>query len=134
MRLDTDSNAAVSGERSGDVVRCHEMTGASSAEELERATGPIKGLEYGRCRVGDAHLLVATAGAGSPLLLLHGFPQTHYCWRTTIPALAETHTVIAPDLRGYGGSSAPAGGPPHGMPPGMMPQGMPGGMPPGMMN
>lgn len=90
-----------------------EMPGASSAEELERATGPIKGLEYGRCRVGDAHLLVAMAGAGSPLLLLHGFPQTHYCWRTTIPALAETHTVIAPDLRGYGGSSAPAGGP-HG--------------------
>ena len=91
----------------------HEIRGASSAEELEAATGRIEGLEYRRCRVRDADLLVAMAGAGSPLLLLHGFPQTHYCWGRTIPALAETHTVVAPDLPGYGGSRAPAGGP-HG--------------------
>ena len=89
----------------------HEIRGASSAEELEAAAGRIKGLEYRRCRVREADLLVAMAGAGSPLLLLHGFPQTHYCWGRTIPALAETHTVVAPDLPGYGGSRAPAGGP-----------------------
>ena len=90
-----------------------EITGATSARALETATGPIQGLAYGRCLVGNADLLFATAGAGSPLLLLHGFPQTHYCWRKTVPALAETHTVVAPDLCGYGGSRAPAGGP-HG--------------------
>jgi haloacetate dehalogenase len=44
-------------------------------------------------------------------LLLHGFPQTHLCWDLVAPALAENHTVIAPDLRGYGGSTAPMGGP-----------------------
>jgi haloacetate dehalogenase len=45
------------------------------------------------------------------VLLLHGFPQTHYCWRRIIPALTSEHRVVAPDLRGYGGSAAPAGGP-----------------------
>jgi len=45
------------------------------------------------------------------VLLLHGFPETHYCWRSLIPTLAQSHTVIAPDLRGYGESHAPPGGP-----------------------
>ena len=54
---------------------------------------------------------VMIGGAGPPLLLLHGFPQTHLCWDLVASALAENHTVIAPDLRGYGGSTAPAGGP-----------------------
>jgi haloacetate dehalogenase len=78
--------------------------------EFERASGPIQGLEYRRRRVGDADYLFALAGHGEPALLLHGFPQTHYCWRAVIPALTETHTVVAPDLRGYGGSHAPVGG------------------------
>jgi haloacetate dehalogenase len=56
---------------------------------------------------------VATAGAGPPLLLLHGFPETSYCWRRVAPRLAERYTVVAPDLPGYGASAAPAGGP-HG--------------------
>jgi len=55
--------------------------------------------------------LVMIGGAGPPLLLLHGFPQTHLCWDLVAAALSENHTVIAPDLRGYGGSTAPAGGP-----------------------
>ncbi|MBO9196061.1 alpha/beta hydrolase [Rhizobium sp. 16-449-1b] len=55
----------------------------------------------------------ACAGNGPPLLLLHGHPQTHVTWRKIAPALAETFTVIAPDLRGYGDSSKPAGGPDH---------------------
>jgi haloacetate dehalogenase len=49
-------------------------------------------------------------GDGPPLVLLHGWPQTSYMWRLVIPALAEQHTVLAPDLRGYGQSEAPAGG------------------------
>ena len=82
-----------------------------AAPELTTSTGPIEGLEYRRGRVGEADYLFALAGDDEPVLLLHGFPQTHYCWRTIIPALAKSHTIIAPDLRGYGGSHAPAGGP-----------------------
>jgi haloacetate dehalogenase len=70
------------------------------------ATGPIAGAEYDRCRVGDVDYLFARAGSGDPVLLLHGFPETHYCWRALLPTLAESHTVVAPDLRGYGGTRA----------------------------
>jgi haloacetate dehalogenase len=68
-------------------------------------------MEYRRLEIRGADYLVATTGSGSPVLLLHGFPQTHFCWRGVVPKLAQRHTVVAPDLRGYGASSAPAGGP-----------------------
>ena len=48
-----------------------------------------------------------TAGEGEPLLLVHGFPETHYAWRKIIPALSERYFVIAPDLRGCGDSERP---------------------------
>ena len=48
-----------------------------------------------------------TAGSGEPLLLVHGFPQTHYAWRKIIAALSERYFVIAPDLRGCGDSERP---------------------------
>jgi haloacetate dehalogenase len=70
-------------------------------------------MQYDRVAVGEAEYLVAVAGGGPPVLLLHGFPQTHYCWRGVVPALAERHTVVAADIRGYGETSAPPGGP-HG--------------------
>jgi haloacetate dehalogenase len=63
------------------------------------------------CLVEKTDYLVMIGGAGPPLLLLHGFPQTHLCWDLVAAALAENHTVLAPDLRGYGGSTAPIGGP-----------------------
>ena len=44
------------------------------------------------------------------MVLLHGWPQTSYAWRKLIPLLAERHTVIAPDLRGFGDSSKPISG------------------------
>lgn len=74
------------------------------------AGGPLNGVDYRRRRVGDANYLFALAGRGDAVLLLHGFPQTHFCWRELIPVLAQSHRVVAPDLRGYGGSRAPAGG------------------------
>lgn len=86
------------------------MNEPARAPELEAAGGPINAVDYYRCRVGDADYLFAVAGRGDPVLLLHGFPQTHYCWRAIIAALAHSHAVVAPDLRGYGGSRAPAGG------------------------
>jgi len=45
------------------------------------------------------------------VVLLHGFPETHLCWQRVSPRLAETHTVVLADLKGYGASEAPAGGP-----------------------
>jgi pimeloyl-ACP methyl ester carboxylesterase len=52
----------------------------------------------------------AIGGSGPALVLLHGYPQTWYMWRKVMPALAEQYTVIVPDLRGSGGSDAPATG------------------------
>ena len=52
-------------------------------------------------------------GAGPPVLLLHGYPQTHVMWHRVAPGLAERHTVVLADLRGYGDSSRPASTPDH---------------------
>ncbi|MBI2684151.1 MAG: alpha/beta fold hydrolase, partial [Actinobacteria bacterium] len=49
-------------------------------------------------------------GSGPPLLLLHGYPQTHAMWHAVAPALAARFTVVASDLRGYGASGKPPGG------------------------
>lgn len=50
------------------------------------------------------------AGEGPPVLLLHGWPQDAWCWRYVMPLLADRHRLIAPDLRGFGQTDAPAGG------------------------
>src|SRR5215470_1041803 len=50
------------------------------------------------------------AGKGDPVLLLHGYAQNSHMWRPLIAELAKSRTVIAPDLRGFGGSSKPPGG------------------------
>ncbi len=60
------------------------------------------------CRRGRI-LNVAVGGSGSPIVLLHGFPQTHLMWRHVAEDLAADHTVICPDLRGYGASDKPDG-------------------------
>lgn len=52
-------------------------------------------------------------GNGKPLLLLHGYPQTHVMWHTTAPDLAERFHVVCMDLRGYGDSSKPQSAPDH---------------------
>ncbi|WP_250474173.1 alpha/beta hydrolase [Caballeronia sp. GAFFF1] len=53
---------------------------------------------------GDVSFRGRIGGTGSPVLLLHGYPQTHVAWRLIAPALARSHTVIVPDLPGYGDS------------------------------
>lgn len=68
----------------------------------------ITGFTYQRIAVADQiELNVAVGGSGSPVVLLHGFPQTHLMWRHVAADLAADHTVICPDLRGYGDSDKP---------------------------
>jgi haloacetate dehalogenase len=70
----------------------------------------IAGFDYRRVTVAeDVTLNVAVGGSGRPIVLLHGFPQTHLMWRHVAADLAADHTVICPDLRGYGASSKPTG-------------------------
>ncbi|MEU0782790.1 alpha/beta hydrolase [Streptomyces sp. NPDC006173] len=69
----------------------------------------IPGFAQHRVRVDDGVCLhAAVGGSGSPVVLLHGFPQTHLMWRHVAADLAADHTVICPDLRGYGASDKPA--------------------------
>jgi haloacetate dehalogenase len=56
---------------------------------------------------GETTIFVRRSGSGSPLLLLHGFPQTHLMWRNVAPLLTDNFTVICADLRGYGRSGCP---------------------------
>lgn len=69
----------------------------------------IPGFEHHRVPVADGvSLHTAVGGSGPPVVLLHGFPQTHLMWRHVAADLAVDHTVICPDLRGYGASDKPA--------------------------
>jgi haloacetate dehalogenase len=69
----------------------------------------IPDFEYQRVPVADGvSLRVAVGGSGPAVVLLHGFPQTHLMWRHVAADLAADHTVICPDLRGYGASDKPA--------------------------
>ncbi|MFI0412194.1 alpha/beta fold hydrolase [Actinomadura sp. 3N508] len=78
---------------------------------MHENTPTIPGFDYHRVPVADGVALnTAVAGSGPPIVLLHGFPQTHLMWRHVAADLASDHTVIAPDLRGYGASDKPATG------------------------
>ncbi|HEX6298068.1 MAG TPA: alpha/beta fold hydrolase, partial [Burkholderiales bacterium] len=60
-------------------------------------------------RTSGATINFRIGGEGPPLLLLHGYPQTHVMWHKVAPQLAREYTVVCPDLRGYGDSSKPKG-------------------------
>lgn len=67
----------------------------------------FEGFESKRIQTSGTEIFLKQGGSGPPLLLLHGYPQTHVIWHRIAPALAERFTVIAPDLRGYGDSGKP---------------------------
>lgn len=71
---------------------------------------PVPGVEHEFVEVGDLRFHCAVAGAGEPLVLLHGYPQHWYLWHRQIPVLAQRYRVICPDLRGFGWSDAPPTG------------------------
>jgi haloacetate dehalogenase len=73
----------------------------------------FEGFREERIETGGATIQLKIGGEGPPLLLLHGFPQTHLMWHRIAPELARRYTVVCPDLRGYGASSKPPEGADH---------------------
>lgn len=78
----------------------------SLAESLQNKSAPQS--KFAEANGVKLHYLVA--GKGDPVVLLHGFAETSHMWRPLIAKLSDKHTVIAPDLRGFGRSAAPEGG------------------------
>jgi haloacetate dehalogenase len=75
------------------------------SDEFKRVT-----LAPGGVRI---NTVVGGSDQGTPVLLLHGYPQTHVMWHHVAPVLAQDHPVVLTDLRGYGDSGKPSGGPTH---------------------
>ena len=73
----------------------------------------LPGFAHTEVRTSGATIPVFHKGDGPPLLLLHGYPETHVTWHKVAPRLAERFSVYLPDLRGYGDSSRPTDGDRH---------------------
>lgn len=73
----------------------------------------FSGFQQQRIQGAGAELHVVTGGSGPPLLLLHGYPQSHVMWHKVAPILAQRFRLVIPDLRGYGDSDKPPGGNDH---------------------
>jgi haloacetate dehalogenase len=71
------------------------------------------GFDKRRIRTSGATINLVHGGKGPPVLLLHGYPETHAMWHRVAPDLARAHSVVCADLRGYGASSKPPGLPDH---------------------
>ncbi len=70
-------------------------------------------FESAEIDTGETSIFARWSGTGPPILLLHGFPETHLMWRRVAPLLTPNYTVICPDLRGYGQSGCPVSAPDH---------------------
>ena len=85
-------------------------------DELGRggmSDGMIEGFARRRLPGHGIEIDALVGGSGSPLLLLHGYPQTRMIWKQVAPSLAQRFTLVIPDLRGYGRSDKPEGDPEH---------------------
>jgi len=73
----------------------------------------LDGFESTYVQTQETNIFVRWSGSGAPILLLHGFPQTHLMWHGVAPRLAQHYTVVCADLRGYGRSGCPDSAPDH---------------------
>jgi haloacetate dehalogenase len=73
----------------------------------------FEGFAEQRVALAEAEIFCRTGGAGPPLLLLHGYPQTHVAWHRVAPRLMRQFSLVMPDLRGYGESRGPRPDPEH---------------------
>lgn len=73
----------------------------------------FEGFEHMTVETTSATINLVRGGKGSPVLLLHGYPQTHVMWHKIAPRLAEDFSLVIPDLRGYGDSGKPPDGENH---------------------
>ena len=73
----------------------------------------FEGFESATVETEDTAIFIRRGGSGAPLLLLHGFPETHVMWHRVALELAENFTVVCADLRGYGASGKPKSQPDH---------------------
>ena len=74
----------------------------------------LENFKHERLDVNGVTINLHQGGNGPPLLLMHGYPQTHVIWHQIADRLAQHYTLVMPDLRGYGDSSRPEGAPDHG--------------------
>ena len=88
-----------------------ELAQSPPAPDRQVSERLFPGFKYEYIKTSGATILVLTKGKGPPLLLLHGHPETHVTWHKIATTLAEEYTVVLSDLRGYGDSSKPEGGP-----------------------
>ena len=87
---------------------CHMDGIIGRIDPFERFVAQAPQSKFAEVNGVKLHYLVA--GKGDPVVLLHGYAQTSHMWRPLIAELADKHTVIAPDLRGFGQSAKPEGG------------------------
>jgi len=78
--------------------------------DTESTPSGLAGFSSASIDIGDLRIHAVTGGEGPAVVLLHGFTQTWRAWRAVMPLLAEHYRVIAPDLRGVGGSTVTFGG------------------------
>jgi haloacetate dehalogenase len=86
---------------------------AMRAEPQSAGSDFFPGFKRQQIKTSGATINVRYGGTGSPVLLLHGIPETHVLWRKVAPVLAQNYTLVIADLRGYGDSGKPPGGADH---------------------
>src|SRR3712207_9383422 len=97
------------GSYDGDARKRERQGSAMPPQNTDGSTGiGMDGFTTSEIQSGETSIFVRSCGSGPPILLLHGFPQTHLMWRGVAPLLASNFTVVCADLRGYGRSGCPA--------------------------
>jgi hypothetical protein len=89
------------------VNNCHETVDSLGPRKVQ-LMNLFPGFRHDRREVNSVTINYVLGGSGTPIVLLHGYPQSLTIWHKIAPELAKKHAVLAPDLRGYGESSKPS--------------------------